>query len=207
MRSSPKLRRRPRLPSVFLFTDPRAGDPVAAVARLPRGSAVVFRHYGEPGRAALAARVRAECRRRGVLFLPSALPGSKLKGDGEHRPACARKHRRWPRGLRTTAAHSPAELVAAGRMGAHLVFLSPVFATASHPGARPLGRVRFGPLARRARVPVAALGGMTERRFRTLEALGAAAWGAVDALSVERGPRKRTALATADPIRYPRNDQ
>ncbi|MDT7933869.1 MAG: thiamine phosphate synthase [Sphingomonadaceae bacterium] len=171
-----------KLPRIFLFSDPQRGDPIAAIARLPRGAAVIFRHYDAPDRAALAQRVRAACRRRGVLFLPADAPGSTLMGDGLHRPAHrVRGHRRWPPGLRTAAAHDNAELMAAARAGADLVFVSPVHPTASHPGARSLGRVRFALLARRARIPVAALGGMTSHRFRALRALGAVAWGAVAA--------------------------
>lgn len=82
---------------------------------------------------------------------------------------------------RIARAHDLAELVAARRSGAMLVFVSPVFATRTHPGQRPLGVVRFGLLVRGAGVPVAALGGMTARRFRRLRPLGATAWGAIDA--------------------------
>lgn len=169
-------------PVLFLFTDPRA-DPFPAIARLPRGAAVIFRHYDTPDRTALGRRVRAVCRRRGVLFLPAEAPGPRLRGDGLHRPAHRlRPGQRWPRGVRTAAAHDAAELTAAARARAHLAFLSPVFPTASHPGAPALGRVRFGLLLRRARLPVAALGGVTPARFAALKRLGAVAWGAISAL-------------------------
>ena len=47
--------------------------------------------------------------------------------------------------------------------------------------APPLGVVRFGLLIRGAGLPVAALGGVDRQRFRRLRALGAVAWGAIDA--------------------------
>ncbi|WP_419816282.1 thiamine phosphate synthase [Glacieibacterium sp.] len=78
-------------------------------------------------------------------------------------------------------AHNRAELIRARRTGARLVFVSPVFATRTHPGARALGAVRFGLMVRGSGVPVAALGGMTAKRFRRLTKLGAVAWGAIDA--------------------------
>ena len=62
---------------------------------------------------------------------------------------------------------------------ADALVLSPVFATRSHPGAPPLGPLRFRLLARQARVPVIALGGMTARRAAAL----GAAWAAIDGLS------------------------
>jgi thiamine monophosphate synthase len=46
--------------------------------------------------------------------------------------------------VRTAPAHDRRELIAAKRAGAHLVLLSPVFATRSHPGQNSLGVIRFG---------------------------------------------------------------
>ena len=69
----------------------------------------------------------------------------------------------------------------AERRGADAVFVSPVFATRSHPGARGLGVVRFGLLVRGCPVPVVALGGMDARRFRRVRGLGAYGWAGIDA--------------------------
>ncbi len=151
--------RRRQPPVAWLFTDPRTdAGLLAAVERLPRGSGIVLRHHELPKaeRAALAQRLARAARRRGLLLLD------------EHDPRIAK-------------AHDRAELIAARRRGASLVFISPVFSTRTHPGARSLGVVRFGLLVRGAGVPVAALGGMTAERFRRLRALGASAWGGIDA--------------------------
>lgn len=83
----------------------------------------------------------------------------------------------------TASAHSERELAEAFALGADLVFLSPVFPTRSHPGARALGPVRFGLIARKAAGPVLALGGMGPRNLRRLKPLGAAGYGAIDAWS------------------------
>ena len=172
----------PKLPGTWLFTDERQGDALwRALERLPRDAGVVFRHSRSPDRAALAARVRALCRRRGLLFVvagPLRLARA-WRADGAHG--------RFP-GALTAPAHSRAELVAARRAGVGLVFLSPLFATQSHPGARPLGALRFGLLARRAGLPVAALGGVTAADGRRLKSLGASGWGAIDAWSERPRP-------------------
>ena len=139
-------------PVAWLFTDARQGDVVAAAGRLPHGSGIVLRD----GQLALADQLAQVARRRGLVLV------------GEHDPRIAK-------------AHSRVELVAARRRGAMLVFVSPVFATRTHPGGGVLGPVRFGLMVRGARVPVAALGGMDGRRFRRLRALGAVAWGGIDA--------------------------
>ncbi len=151
--------RRRQPPAVWLFTDERQGEALfAAAARLPRGVGIVLRHHGlpRPERRALAGRLARIARQRGLVLVDERA---------------------------VAKAHDRAELIAARRAGARLVFVSPVFATRTHPGARPLGPVRFGLLVRGCRVPVAALGGMTAPRFRRLRPFGATAWGAIDGLT------------------------
>ena len=89
--------------------------------------------------------------------------------------------RSWASGLRSAPVHSYAEIRKAERDGASLLFLSPVFATRSHPEAQPLGLARFAWLARRTPLPVIALGGMDEARGRRLASFGAYGWAGIDA--------------------------
>lgn len=169
--------RRRHLPEIWLFTDERQGESLwTALDCLPRGAGVIFRHYRTPDRAALAARVRTACRRRGLLFVAAGDPrlARAWRADGCHGRAF---------GSLTAPAHNRAELVAARRKGVRLAFLSPVFATRSHPGAPSLGPLRFGRLARGAGIPVAALGGVQAADVSRLKRLGACAWGAIDAWS------------------------
>ncbi|MDP5280511.1 thiamine phosphate synthase [Sphingomonas sp. DG1-23] len=162
------------------MTDERMGESLwDALARLPRGSGVVFRHYGlvPAARRALFAKVARVARRRGLLLVRA---GAERLGqeDGAHGQKA--------RGLRTWPAHSRREAVAAARAGADAVFISPVFATRSHPGARALGRVRLGLLIRGLPVPVIALGGMDARRAASLQPLGIYGWAAIDAWTRQR---------------------
>ncbi|MEA3032991.1 MAG: thiamine-phosphate pyrophosphorylase, partial [Sphingomonadales bacterium] len=131
----------------------------------------VFRHYGLPpaARRALFIEVKAIARRRRLVLVVGGRP--LPAGDGVHNRRGA--------GLRTASAHNLRELRAAERAGADLVFLSPVYPSRSHPGARPLGPRRFALIAHQARVPVIALGGMNAERFRTLS--GAYGWAGIDA--------------------------
>jgi thiamine-phosphate pyrophosphorylase len=162
-------RRHPRL---WLMTDERQGDTLwTALDRLPRGAGIVFRHYALPpaDRRALFARVRKIARRRGLRVVVAEPP---LAGGGG-------VHNRRGAGLKTASAHNLRELRSAERAGAELIFLSPVYATRSHPGAKPLGPRRFAMIAHQARVPVIALGGMNAARFRALG--GAYGWAGIDA--------------------------
>lgn len=174
------IRRHP-LPRLWLMTDERVGEGLwPALERLPRGSGVIFRHYRTPERRALFERVRRIARRRGLLLLLAGSPREAIAwhADGAHGRS---PHVRSSRPLvRTAPAHDAYELA---RARADAVLLSPVFLTHSHPGARVLGPLRFAVLARRARLPVIALGGMDARRFRRLERSGAYGWAAIDAFS------------------------
>lgn len=68
--------------------------------------------------------------------------------------------------------HDALELARALALGADFATLSPVAATATHPGAAPLGWAAFGALAEGASLPVYALGGMAAADEAQARALG-----------------------------------
>jgi thiamine-phosphate pyrophosphorylase len=167
-----------------MLTDERQGESLwEAIARLPRGSGIVFRHYrlSSGKRRQLFERVRSLARRRRLLLLLAGKPSLAVawRADGSHGRGNDRRHAR----IRTAPAHDLRELRAAERAGADLAFLSPLFATRSHPGTPCLGTLRFGRLVRQARIPIIALGGMNARRWRRIAPLGADGWAAIDAWS------------------------
>lgn len=175
------------LPETWLFTDPRMGEALwDAVRRLPRGSGIVLRHYDAADRTAVARRAAKLARRYGHMLVVAgdARLAQAVGAAGVHMPDGGRP----TRDVITAASHDRAGLVRARRAGASLVFLSPVFPTNSHPGARTLGTLRFGLMAHGTGIAVAALGGMTAKRYARMQALGAQAWGAIDAW-VEACPR------------------
>lgn len=152
-------------------------DLAALVGALPGGIppiAVVFRHDGLPRseRLALAAEVRDAVQARGHLFLMAR--GPLAGSDGCHAHAGAP-------GIFTAPVHDEDEIVAAVAGGADAVFLSPLHATASHPGRTPLTRRRAVALAQATPVPVLALGGMTAARARALEGTHFQGFGAIGA--------------------------
>jgi len=180
-----------RLPPLILMTDDaRLADPAAAIASLPRGSAVILRHYDDPGRAALGHRLLALSRDAGVrlLIAGDARLACRLGADGLHLPEWMARRGLWrgwlrPGWLVTAAAHSPAALWHARRAGADAALLAPVFATASHPEAKPLGVLRFTAWCRRAPLPVYALGGITAETVGRLAASRAAGIAAIGGLT------------------------
>jgi thiamine-phosphate pyrophosphorylase len=178
------------LPSLWLVTDGRRlPDPLPAVAALPRGSGVIFRHYEAPGRGALAAALARLCRRRGVLLLVAgdARLAAAVGAAGVHLPeaegyrATALKRQR-PTWVVSIAAHSLPALKLKRARVADFTLLSPVFATRSHPGAITLGPLRFASLCRQSPVRVVALGGINGATASLLHGARHSGLAAIDGL-------------------------
>jgi thiamine-phosphate pyrophosphorylase len=154
-------------PTAWLMTDERMGDAMwTTLRRLPPGSGVVFRHYATPPaeRRALLLRVRRIAVARRLVLVVAGARGGHGRGP---------RAQSWP-------AHDRREAIAGWRAGARRFFVSPVFATRSHPGARALGVMKAAAIAR-GLGEIVALGGMDARRWRRIRGLGFAGWAGIDA--------------------------
>jgi thiamine-phosphate pyrophosphorylase len=165
LRSAGRLN--PDMPLV-LMTDDRDADWIGAAKRLPRGSIVVVRSRDAERRAALAETLHGIAP---LLIADDPLLAQKIGAAGLHLPEARMKQAhhwrlRRPDWIITSSAHSLSALMDAHMLDA--MFLSPVFATASHASARPLGPTRAAFVAAAAPVPVYALGGVTARNASLL---------------------------------------
>lgn len=169
-----------RHPRLWLMTDERMPDVIAAVRRLPPGAGIVFRHYATARRERfhlfLTVRRIAKARRLALVSAGGRLPGA----DGVH--GGSRGGLRGG-GLRTWPVHDRRQAIAARRAGAAMVFVSPVYPTRSHPNAPALGPMRAATLARGLGMTVIALGGMDRRRWLKVRSCGFDGWAAIDALA------------------------
>jgi thiamine-phosphate pyrophosphorylase len=169
-------------PRQWLMTDERLGDRLwEAIDRLPRGNAgVVFRHYAtsEAERAKLGAEIAEAClhRRLTLAVARDEQLAASVAADLLHNPSTLPSRLPF-----SQAVHSLAEALSARKAGADLVFVSPVFATRSHPGQRELGVDLARKLAEAAGVPAIALGGMNAQNFTLLERGGFYGWAGIDA--------------------------
>jgi len=174
----------PILPRLWLISDARNDKMLeAALNRLPRGSGFVYRHYHLPGplrheRFASLKRI-ARSRDQKIILADSALTAREWGADGIYGPPRALQPRRSGL-LHLATVHCASEIALANRIGVDAVLLSTAFPTRSHPGDATLGAVRFRLLAKLARVPVIALGGMTHANARRLVWQR---WAAIDGLS------------------------
>jgi thiamine-phosphate pyrophosphorylase len=152
---------------LVLFTDDSKRDWLGAARRLPRGAIAVVRARDTEARAALFDQLRP----LPLRLLIADDPGLAEEADGLHLPeARSREAAHWrarhPQWIITASAHSLRALMTVSHLDA--VFLAPVFATASHPGAPILSPLRAAFIAAQARVPVYALGGVTARNAALL---------------------------------------
>jgi len=176
------------LPPLFFFTDEhRTPEPLHVVAGLPDGCGVVFRHSGVAARAALARAVLALCRDqdRVMLVAGDANLALEVGADGIHLPArMLRTLTELPSAqLITAAVHNEAEIRAGEELGVDAVFLSPVFRTASHPDGVVLGIGKFAELVAATRLPVYALGGVSQTTAPRLLGSWAVGIAAIDGLT------------------------
>ena len=184
-RQWPRSNLRQDWPHIWLFTDERNDDVLEkAIAGLPKGSGIIFRHYHldiEARTARLAEIVKLARRHRHlVLFAGSPRMARRHGADGVH-------GRQWTPAqlsglIRSMPVHNIAEIREANRLGADLFFLSPVHATRSHPGQNPTSRLQIARLAALCFGPVILLGGMNASRYRSFRKQ-AQGWAAIDALS------------------------
>ena len=180
-----------QLPRLFFMTDQQTvPDWRAVLAHLPKKSGVILRDYHHPKRSQLASDMAAECQTYHHLLLIGADIGLAQKLSlGLHMPERLAPRLMWrmaqyrkgasaraapPMRPITMAAHSFRAVHLAAQLGVDGVFLAPIFATATHPKAAPLGVIRLASLCQYANfcgnLPIFALGGMDRAQWRRIKA-------------------------------------
>ncbi|MFQ5563248.1 MAG: thiamine phosphate synthase [Parvularculaceae bacterium] len=192
--------RRAAFSLAFLTDSARVPDPFPVAQALPAGAAVILRDYEAPQREQLARGLRSICAARSLLLLigADAQLARAVDADGLHLRAADLKHP--PEGasdfpLRSASCHDAEQLDAAEAVDADIAFLSPAFATESHPESAFLGRQKFSALAVGAAMPVLALGGVDEWTCRYLAGPNVAGIGAIGAFM----PRARSSASRSGP--------
>lgn len=168
------------LPDIIYITDSKDHDPLKAAKKLKPGSIVILRDYelSDTKRFSLGKELQGICRKRRLLLLVAKTPelAEELGADGIHLPEfmvgkAARIRKKHPYWLITASAHSGKAVSNAVMAGAHAVLISPVFATSSHKGTKPLGLHR----TKKMILPYIycyALGGCNPRQLPLLKAFG-----------------------------------
>jgi len=175
----------------FMTDHERIPNPDSLLNALPQGTAVIFRDYDVPDRTSLAQKLCTSARAKGLLFFVAAdiKIARDVGADGVHIPGFlnSAERRLLVKGANMTgheltfACHSWSDIQFANEIGVAAAFLSPAFATRSHPGASSLGAAKFKTLARQASRPIVALGGVKAHNAWQLSAKNVVGLAAIDA--------------------------
>ncbi len=144
---------------------------------LPEKTGVILRDYNTPNREQLAYEMADLCQKKNLIFLIGADPSLAYKLDaGLHMPEnlafhLVRKSIK-PRKLVTQSAHNILGLRKALNYKVNAAFLSPIYDTPSHPHIPPIKIQRLSALSHKTNLPIFALGGMDESRFKRLKYTG-----------------------------------
>ncbi|WP_242077601.1 thiamine phosphate synthase [Brevundimonas diminuta] len=175
------------LPAMLFFTDPdRTPRPWETAARLPAGSAVVYRAFGASDAIETGHRLREATADRDVKLLVGLAPdlAEAIDADGLHLPEraadqVARIRSDRPGWILTAAWHG----LSPPPKNLNALILSPVFAAGGASASKiALGVAAFEQNVKAARLPVYALGGVTPENAETLAYTGACGLAAVDAI-------------------------
>jgi thiamine-phosphate pyrophosphorylase len=176
-----------KLPPLLFFTDPeRTPRPWETAARLPSGSAVVYRGFGKEDALDTGRRLREATTDRDMKLLVGldANLAHALAADGVHLPereahrATAIRAAR-PDWLITAAWHG----AAASTSSLDALILSPIFPAGGASADKPsLGIAAFQDRAQSVPLPVYALGGIKPTNAATLTGTGACGLAAVEAI-------------------------
>ena len=175
------------LPPFFYFTDDqRGGDPLYVAPHLPKGCGIIFRHYNSKKRAELAFYLSKICKKRDLSLFIAKTPelAQEVNAAGCHLPdhrisALPVLKAQYPQLVFSAACHSERSLLKAQDLGAVFAFLSPLFATRSHPGASSLGVIKAQKIIKDISFPVFALGGVGFKHQNWLKSAGFAGFGAI----------------------------
>ena len=152
------MNRRQTIPRQWLIVTDPSGAPRTTVRKLPTRSGILL----------ILPDIRPRDRERLLRRLRHVARGRSLTIIDERDGDAVRVHDL--RGLRMELLNRTP-----------LILLSPMYPTRSHPDWPPLPRMRAAALARLAGRSLVALGGMNERRFAQVRALGFQAWAGISA--------------------------
>jgi len=152
---------------------------------------VIFREYDlkSKEREILAQELLAICREQNHKFLigKNLQLARKLRADGahfsdrDHLPLQIFNRQNWPRKfIFSFACHNFLSVLKSQQLKADMIFVSPIFATKSHPNVAPLGLRELSKIIRASKIPIFALGGVDEKNINSLRKLGVAGFGGID---------------------------
>jgi len=176
-------------PRIFMTDLVRTPDPVEIIKKLNSDTAVIFRHYQSENKEKIAHQLMQVARTKKITLLVSGdyQLTRKIDADGLHIPEYLLYGEKSvdvfrnikPQWMVTAAVHSMRALKRAEKLGVDAVLVSPVFKTKSHDTANPIGVLGLAKFVQQTRLPVFALGGVTEKNKKRVYKTGAAGFAGI----------------------------
>jgi len=174
--------------SPYIFMSDQRVDVLTRAKNLPKGSTLIYRHFGDDNCKQIARDLRDFTRNKNIQFLIgqdedlAVLVGADglhlPERDLELGPDLRERHPDW---LLSGAVHSASAVQKAEEAGLDAALLSCVFASNSPSAGPPLGIAEFSKISGRAKLPVFALGGINDETVTALIGSGAAGIAGVSA--------------------------
>lgn len=164
------------LPALVFMTDRTAiPDPITIIKHFPKPVLVIIRDYDHPDRYEYTKQIAAICQtyHHPYLVANNVQLAQTIKANGVHLSEYTVKQathikKRYPNWVITSSVHNQQTLNAAQRYPLDLIFISPIFATQSHPHKTTLGFIKLQELARKSIIPSYALGGINNENCHLL---------------------------------------
>ncbi|HFB54835.1 MAG TPA: GNAT family N-acetyltransferase, partial [Hellea balneolensis] len=168
----------------------RIADIERAARNLPKGAALIYRHFGAQDSVQTAQKLRDICTQRHIQFLigADAELAEHIGADGVHLPERDMEQAKFmraahPHWIITSAVHSQEVLQRAETLPLDAVILSPVFDSKSPSAGKALGAKVFATWISKINMPVFALGGIDDMSAPELIGSGAAGLAGVSAFA------------------------
>lgn len=174
------------------MTDPgRVGDPVMMAKSLPKGTAIIYRHFGKSDHLDEARKLREVTFEKGLQYLIGDDPEltAKIGADGVHfrrdrNPAERLLWRRRCPDWLITQAGLKSDLVYKGNYkGLDALFISSIFPSQSPSAGKPIGITKLRHITQKLDIPIIALGGIDNSTAPRLIGTGAAGLAAISGLA------------------------
>jgi len=166
------------LPSLFALTDPnRAPDLTVLVHALPKGSGLIYRHFGTADRYQTASHLSNIAKKRHLKLLIGNDPklAMKVDADGVHwSEVRLREAKYWQNrfALMTCAAHSRRAISCIEATVIDAALISAIFPSNSPSAGSPLGVETFRQLCTQSAIPLYALGGVNTQNMDKVSGFG-----------------------------------
>lgn len=165
--SAPFRKNEKQLPAFFFVTDPkRTPDPISIARKLPKGSGILFRHFGLENRFEVGLKLSKISKARELKLFVSY--DTKLaeytKADGMHWPKSKvflKKRSQFKNYMHSSSAHTHRQIRTALQNDFDACFVSSVFESQSSSAPTAMGVTKFRLMCQNSAIPIYGLGGIT----------------------------------------------